>query len=62
MQSLLAAMKPRLNAAPDLVDLASAIAGVKVPVSGLSSALHASAECRAHLVGVLAQRAVTAAR
>ena len=34
---------------------------IKVPASGLSSDLHGSAEYRAHLVNVLAQRAVSAA-
>ena len=37
---------------------ADAIAGVKVPESGLNSDLHASAEYRAHLVAVMAKRAV----
>jgi carbon-monoxide dehydrogenase medium subunit len=40
---------------------ADAIANVKVPASGLSSDLHASAEYRAHLIGVMARRAVAAA-
>jgi carbon-monoxide dehydrogenase medium subunit len=37
---------------------ADAIANVKVPASGLNSDLHASAEYRAHLVSVIARRAV----
>jgi aerobic carbon-monoxide dehydrogenase medium subunit len=41
---------------------AAAIARIKVPAAGLSSDLHGSAAYRAHLVGVLAQRAVAAAR
>ena len=32
-----------------------------VPASGLASDLHADADYRAHLIGVLAKRAVTAA-
>jgi len=40
---------------------ADAIANVKVPASGLSSDLHASADYRAHLIGVMARRAVAAA-
>ena len=38
-----------------------AIAKIKVPADGLSSDIHAGAEYRAHLITVLAQRAVEAA-
>jgi carbon-monoxide dehydrogenase medium subunit len=50
-------MEKRLseNFAPD------AIARVKTAPDELTSDLHASAEYRAHLVGVIAQRAVEAA-
>jgi carbon-monoxide dehydrogenase medium subunit len=38
-----------------------AIAGVRVPAQGLNSDLHGDAEYRAHLIGVLARRAVSRA-
>ena len=40
---------------------AAALAGVSVPADGLNSDIHADAAYRAHLIGVLAKRAVTAA-
>lgn len=51
------ALEDRLGAkwAPDSCD------GVTVPAAGLSSDLHGSAEYRAHLIPVLAKRAVAAA-
>jgi carbon-monoxide dehydrogenase medium subunit len=39
-----------------------ALASIKVPATGLSSDIHAGAEYRAHLIGVMARRAVAAAR
>ena len=38
-----------------------AVAGIKVPADGLNSDIHGSAEYRAHLVTVMAKRAVAAA-
>lgn len=40
---------------------ADAIRDIKTPADGLNSDIHASAEYRAHLIGVMARRAVTGA-
>ncbi len=40
---------------------ADAINGIKTPADGLNSDIHASAEYRAHLIGVMAKRAVAIA-
>jgi carbon-monoxide dehydrogenase medium subunit len=39
---------------------ADAVKGVKISADNLNSDIHASAEYRAHLVGVMASRAVAA--
>jgi aerobic carbon-monoxide dehydrogenase medium subunit len=41
---------------------AKAIAGIKIAAKGLLSDMHATAAYRAHLIGVLAGRAVAAAK
>jgi carbon-monoxide dehydrogenase medium subunit len=38
-----------------------AVAGIRVPADGLNADIHASAEYRAHLVTIMAKRAVAAA-
>lgn len=47
-----------LEARLDARFAADSCAGVAIPADGLSSDLHGSADYRAHLIGVLAQRAV----
>jgi len=41
---------------------AAALDGLGVPATGLNADLHADADYRAHLIGVLARRAVAAAQ
>lgn len=53
--------QPEMEAALSLKFEPDAIAGIRVDASALNSDIHASAEYRAHLVTVMAKRAVTAA-
>jgi carbon-monoxide dehydrogenase medium subunit len=50
-----------MEAALDKDFSAAAVAGIKVDPSGLSGDMHADADYRAHLIGVMAKRAVAAA-
>ena len=52
---------PAFESALDKNFAVSALDGLSVPASGLATDLHADADYRAHLIGVLAKRAVTAA-
>jgi carbon-monoxide dehydrogenase medium subunit len=52
---------PAMEAALSKVFSPGAIAAVAVPADGLNSDIHGSAEYRAHLVGVMATRAVAEA-
>lgn len=53
---------PEMEKALEARFSADAIAGIKVSARGLNNDLHASPEYRAHLVNVLARRAVAAAK
>jgi len=52
---------PTMEAALSKTFSPNAIEGVTVPADGLNSDIHGSAEYRAHLVGVMAKRAVAEA-
>ena len=53
---------PEMEAALKKSFSADAISGISVPAGGLNSDMHASPEYRAHLVSVMARRAIAAAK
>jgi carbon-monoxide dehydrogenase medium subunit len=53
---------PAMEAALKKNFSAEAILGISVPANGLNSDMHASPEYRAHLVTVMARRAIAAAK
>jgi carbon-monoxide dehydrogenase medium subunit len=53
---------PEMERALEISFTPDALQGISVPANGLNSDMHASAEYRAHLVNVMARRAVATAQ